>query len=338
MKLDSQLLNMIIRRFFTENSNRSVISYYIVKKYISKNLLHEIPLSNFRDQGITVYQDQKLTMPLERALRSFYNINRFSKYTGDHIFFFGIDNLCASGVIMPYVLKIIGVEDRQLPKVILNQFCYLEGKKISTSKNHLISAETILKLYPIDMIKLYFSHINNTSSPSDFSMSEFIQFSHLFLDKLICVTDILCSLYEENECDFIEAGPWTVNDINFHKIINDARSHCISCYSNYSTKDVIRKIINMIDDIYFYCLQSKDLNRVYDNDRKRTQLALSAYAFKSLSFMLYPIMTNFSKEVMSILSISIEDYTDNNLKMSVVKNINLSKLSKILEIYKSSIA
>jgi len=333
LNLTEEALNQIMVGFFIENSMRSMICYELFKQYLGKNLLKSIPISNFRDKGIVVFENQRLSMPFERALRSYYNLMKFSDIDR-HIFFCGIDNLCASGIIMPAILKMMGIENHKLPIVIVNQFFNLDGKKLSTSKNHTIDAKFFLEKYPEDLIRLHFSHINNSSNHSNFSMHDFLNFSCSFVDRLLNIFNIFIQLASDSKLDIIEAGPWIVEDIIFYKKNNDYLSNCINLFLSRATQLAVNEIESSITTITFYCSQSLDIARLGDINRVRTRLALLIHSFKCLTFMLYPVMTHLAKTLMHALNISITDYIHDNVTVTINRQIHFSQILKILNDYK----
>ena len=128
-----------------------------------------------------------------------------------------------------------------------------------------------------------------------------------------------------------------IDDIIFYKKNKDSLLHCINLFISHSPKLAVKEIENIVDAINFYFLQSRDLKKLSDNNKIRTQLALLSYSFKCLAFMIYPIMTNLAKEIMKIFDVSITDYANNNIVVSIIKNIDCSNLLRILNDYKMAI-
>ena len=154
LRLDRSTLRKLMVRMYGERTAASRICHDRLKEYLERKTLNDVPVSSLREHGVPVYGDQVLSIVMERALRSYHGLAQFPQ-AARHVFFCGFDNLCGSGVLLPYVLSALGIPDAQLPVASVNRFCLLENRKFSTGANHAIWAGEFLHRRPSDLVRLY---------------------------------------------------------------------------------------------------------------------------------------------------------------------------------------
>jgi methionyl-tRNA synthetase len=88
------------------------------------------------------------------------------------IHFIGKDNIVFHSIMWPAML--MGVGGYVLPSQIpANEFLNIEGRKISTSRNHAIWVHEFLREFPADALRYYLAIISPETKDSDFVLSEF---------------------------------------------------------------------------------------------------------------------------------------------------------------------
>ncbi|MEM5369201.1 class I tRNA ligase family protein [Paraburkholderia azotifigens] len=300
LKVDRDILSKIAVQMYSNNTAASRICYDRLVRYLDEGMLTDIPVSSLRGNGVLVKGDQALTVVMERALRSYYGLSQYPSTT-HHLFFCGIDNLCGSGILMPYVLKILGVPDAQLPIAVINHFCLLENRKFSTGANHAIWANDFLQKYPSDLLRLYLSYIHSTTNGSNFRIEAFFDFSNRVVDTLIKVfTDgnELAALYTN---DRIEAGPWLSEDITFYRELNDSMRYCLECFTTHALHEGVRRITQLLEVIQDYIGESGTYRE--NRDAFRTKLALILHAYQCLAYCLYPVTPTLAFHMMDCLGV-----------------------------------
>ncbi len=105
LKITDKFVQKFMTTLFAHNDVVSHILAQTIKKYYEYGHISEVPISTFRNNGIYIYQDQVATIPFERALRAYLIINKHKLDSTGHLFFCGSDNLCASGLFMPYLIS-----------------------------------------------------------------------------------------------------------------------------------------------------------------------------------------------------------------------------------------
>ncbi|WP_065259413.1 class I tRNA ligase family protein [Pseudomonas bananamidigenes] len=287
LRLDQAVIGELAAQMYSHNTVASRICYDRLQQYLKDGALGDIPVSSLRGRGVPVKGEQVLTVVMERALRSFFGLSRYPSATG-HLFFCGVDNLCGSGILLPYVLKVLGVAPQQLPVAVINQFSLLDGRKFSTGANHAIWASEFLQTYPADLVRLYLCQILSPTSESNFRREAFNEFTGRFVQSL---TDVFANGRElighfADGC--IEAGPWLRQDVAFYRELNAAMDDCLEHYASHAPHAAVRRIVYLLEVIADYTTQS----HAWRDDRNalRTRIALMLHAWQSLAYCLYPAM------------------------------------------------
>ncbi|WP_338525883.1 class I tRNA ligase family protein [Pseudomonas batumici] len=300
LRLDRDILNQIAVQLYSHNTAASRICYDYLQKYLKHDMLGDIPVSALRSKGYPVHGDQVLSVAMERALRSYQGLAQCTSVTR-HLWFCGFDNLCASGILVPYILKVLGIPDAQLPIAVVNNFCLLENRKFSTGANHAIWANEFLRTYPADLVRLYLSNIHRPTAESNFCVDTFFNYANRFTDTLIECFEEGRELATHYVGDRIEAGPWLVQDVLLYRELNNAMRHCLESYSSQACVVALRRIEHLLENLADYIVES----RHYRDDRNvlRTRLALVLYAYQSLAYCLYPVMPDLSTCILDCLRV-----------------------------------
>ncbi|GAC1405717.1 MAG: hypothetical protein NVSMB6_00730 [Burkholderiaceae bacterium] len=300
LRLDRDILDQISVQIYSDKTAASRICYDNLQKYLKNGALRDIPVSSLRGHGVPVHGDQVLSVVMERALRSYHGLSQYTSATS-HLFFCGFDNLCGSGILMPYVLKILGIPDAQLPVAVINNFCLLDNRKFSTGANHAIWANEFLRTYPSDVVRLYLAKIHHPTSASNFRVEAFFDFSGKFIEALGEVFEGGGELAAHYTLGRIEAGPWLRQDLIFYRELNDAMRHCIDSYASHAPGTAVRRIEHLLESITDYIAESRHYRE--EHNFLRTRLALLLYAYQCLAYCLYPVMPALSADIMDCLGI-----------------------------------
>lgn len=298
LRLDDSIMGEIAALLYSHNTAASRLCYDRLLEYIKAGALHDIPVSSLRGQGVPVSGEQVLTVVMERALRSFFGLSLYPVATR-HLFFCGFDNLCGSGILLPYVLKILGIADAQLPVAAINHFSLLDNRKFSTGANHAIWANDFLQAYPADLTRLYLCHLHNPTGESNFRVAAFGDYSRQVVQTLIDVFANGRELVAHFADGPIEAGPWLKQDIAFYRELNAAMDYCLDHYTHHSPSAAAHRIAYLLDVIADYIGQSY----AYRDDRNllRTKVALILHAYQCLAYCLFPAMPELATQLFSSL-------------------------------------
>ena len=91
-----------------------------------------------------------------------------------HYYVHGKDNIPFHTIILPSLLLANGGNWRLPDKIISSEYCTLEGRKISTSKNYAIWIKDLLNQYDADSIRYYFLTNGPEKKDADFSWNDYI--------------------------------------------------------------------------------------------------------------------------------------------------------------------
>jgi len=316
LRVDRDILRKISVQIYNDNTSASRTCYERLQRYVSDGALVHVPVSSLRGKGVPLKDEQVLTVVMERALRSFHGLAQYPS-AARHLFFCGTDNLCGSGILMPYVLKVLGVPDPKLPVAVINQFCLLENKKFSTGANHAIWADEFLQTYPSDLVRLYLAQIHSPANESNFRIDAFFEFSNTFVNALIEVFAEGQALLAHFTTNRIEAGPWLKQDIAFYRELHAAGRRCLEGYVTHEPRVAVRQIRHLLETISDYIAQGNALRN--DRDVLRTKLALMFHAYQCLAYCLYPVMPTSAAQIMDDLGADRTQWYSNRRAVRIVE-------------------
>ena len=334
LRLDRGILDKLLVQMYGDQTAASRICHDSLQKYLETGSLKDIPVSSLRAHGVPVHGEQVLSVVMERALRSYHGLSQYASATR-HVFFCGFDNLCGSGILLPYVLKILGIPDGQLPVAAINHFCLLDNRRFSTGANHAIWANEFLRAYPSDLVRLYLAKIHCPTAESNFRVEEFFDFSAGFMDALLDIFERGQTLASCHAGGRIEAGPWLNQDLIFYRDLNDAMRHCLHSYASGSPGLAVRRIGHLLETASGYMAESLH----YRNDRHvfRTRLALVLHAYQCLAYCLYPAMPALSARIMDGLRLDRASLHAERHAIRIAESIDLSPIVNELNRMKATL-
>ena len=329
LRLDRDIIGEMAARMYGYNTASCRICYDRLLQFLNNGSLSDIPVSSLRGRGVLVNESQVLTIVMERALRSFFGLSQYP-CTTRHLFFCGVDNLCASGILMPYILKILGIPKAQLPVAVINHFCLLENRKFSTGGNHAIWASEFLQAYPPDVVRLYLCHIHSPTSDSNFRPEAFFDFSNRIVEMLINLFTNGHELASLAANSRIEAGPWLKQDIVFYRESNEAMGYCIESYASHSPSVAVHRIVYLLESMFTYIAQSYAYRD--DHNMLRTKIALILHAYQCLAYCLYPAMPALGAHIFDCLDDSLDrSHVDrSSLRIIEFANTNIESIIESL--------
>lgn len=183
----SDFQEKILSNIDEENWRKNAVNF--TKHYISEGLRSRA-LTRDMEWGIEVpkkgYDGKKIYIWAENVLGYLSSCKMHCEKTGEdfnsywknkdafHYYVHGKDNIPFHSIVLPSLLLASG-EEYNLPNAIISsEYMTLEGKKISTSLNHAIWADDLIREYAPDAIR-YFLIINGPEKrDGDFSLKEFI--------------------------------------------------------------------------------------------------------------------------------------------------------------------
>jgi methionyl-tRNA synthetase len=136
----------------------------------------DIPIKGYEDKKVYVWIDAVLgylTLSKKWALEGGGDWNDFWNSKATSYYIHGKDNIPFHTVILPALLKGIGV-NKMPDNIISSEYVTLEGKKISTSNNWAVWIPDIIERYNIDSLRYFFIANGPEKRDTDFSWREFV--------------------------------------------------------------------------------------------------------------------------------------------------------------------
>ncbi len=91
-----------------------------------------------------------------------------------HYYVMGKDNITFHTVMWPAIL--LGVADLKLPdEIVASEHLHMEGKRLSTSRGHVIYVKDVLDRYDPDALRYYLMIAGPENQDTDFTWSEFVR-------------------------------------------------------------------------------------------------------------------------------------------------------------------
>lgn len=231
---------------------------------------------------------------------------------------FGIDNA------IPYLCGVLGAgqaSDRYRPFDFLlpNYFYYLDGKKFSTSRQHVIWASDIVSIgkIPSDLVRYYLALRNPDKSTTNFDPTDFVNISNNLGER---INNILVYLDERKDDLYL--------DQDFPK----------SWMNKLSTQlEKQNKALDLSSfNLELVCESIDDWLDFFERDGKQFSPAEKFWWLRSFALIAYPIMPTFTSNIYEILlghkSIRLDRFFSEPLRPEIslkhlyIKRINLENL------------
>jgi methionyl-tRNA synthetase len=250
--------------------------------------------------------------------------------TQRHLFFCGIDNLCASGILVPYILSVIGIDPAKLPIPYVSRLALLDGEKFSTSRNHLIAAIPFLKTYHPERLRIYFSTIYDPRNQSEFSLPAFLKLSNNFIQKIQSVINRGRLLLSDSCVASVEAGDWLQEDQLFYTTIKEKLWLSLNYSWIAQPKTAMIIVDGMINLLQDYLTLTAGTDYYSDYHAFRTRIVLNVYAYRSMMFALFPITPTMSSKILHILGTSENDFLQHTTTIPTIYPIDFEAINAAL--------
>lgn len=194
-KISSELDEWIESNNFKKNVKTTAkkwINEWLEDRSISRDIKRWIPIPWDEDKKMYVWFEAPISYIsfLDEKMSEVWSKESNSKI----VHFLWKDNIPFHTIIWPAIL--LAHWWYKLPdNVIWNEFLNLEGQKISTSRNHAVWLEDIIKDYSPDYIRNYLIHCIPETKDSNFSWEEFKQLNDNIANSLWNLVNRLYSFY-----------------------------------------------------------------------------------------------------------------------------------------------
>ena len=297
--------------------------------------LEDVPVSHCGKWGIKIFIDDKSELVpvysvLEIAARYISLIKDCGSNKSTQIIqCLGVDNMFNRLILIP-ALVIACDNHIKLPDInVINYFYLLEGEKFSTSRNHFIHINQLLRNYSLDAVRYYIALTRPENNETEFRYDDFSKIveEHLinrwdiYIKKLSSIKDLI----SEKECN---PGVWNDTQTIFFEYLKDIQKNANSNYqsSKFSTKNICLIFSNLIDEVASFIVSQTPVfkNTLFESEQ-RTAVYLITIATKLSAYLIEPIMPTFSKKIF-IACGSIEMVSLDNLFDFLPQSINVEQL------------
>jgi len=291
----------------------------------------QVPLKNAEGKVLYVWLDAPIGYI--SATKEWANENNkdWEKYWKNPktklINFIGKDNIVFHCIIFPIILKEHG--EYILPNnVPSNEFLNLEGKKISTSRNHAIWVHEYINNFPnkVDVLRYVLCSISPESKDSDFTWKDFqarnnnelVAIFGNFVNRVIVLTNkywdgIIPKLHELSEKDQITVSETT----SFAEKIGYS-------IENYKFREGLFELMNLARLGNKYLAENEPWKLIkIDSKKTETILNISLQIVYKLAILSQPFLPTISKNLSELLNYKLSDWD------SAKKEINLRAGHKI---------
>jgi methionyl-tRNA synthetase len=279
--------------------------------------LPDVPVTHPHDWGIpcTVagFEGQVVSTWFEMGHNMLEGVRR-AFAAGDEIEvvqFFGFDNSFFYSLLYPLLYQ-LDDSGCQLPAAfVCNEFYLLEGKKFSTSRNHLIWARDFLEAEPVDLVRFYLAYTRPETVRTSFSTGEY----RAFVDAELLGTwrswlhDLGRRVREHCAGGAPEPGLWTGDHKCFFAQLEESRRRMqASCQaSGFSLQALTRELMELVRRAAGFAQGEKHWARVgRRRDEHRTAIALELAAARALAQHAAPVMPEFGRRLWSALGLAGE--------------------------------
>jgi methionyl-tRNA synthetase len=351
--------------YFLLSKFQSKLSDYIVEANIPTHILSmchkmlqdglpDICVTHFDHWGMKLppeikgYEDQRIYVWFEMAAgylssaqelsntinilnndwRYFYNNNDVQI-----IHFFGYDNSYYHTLLFPAIYMALDWNIKIPNTFVSNELLYLDGKKFSTSRRHLIWGIDMLQEIPSDYLRYYLCYIRPESDITNFTLENFYSYmTHTIQKWQDYIQIVFKNCYDYFNGNVPDTGAWTQEQRFFYNRLHNIYEQIRDSYSasNFSLQRVCKLIDSLVSEALNF---SKTQSYLYDcsisENYQRTAVALELVGLKAFCIVLNPIMPDMTKNLWQSLNITQSIEWEQNLSF-----INVKKINSVLELIK----
>lgn len=279
--------------------------------------LPDIPVSHISDWGITVpvagFDGQRIYVWFEMAPGYLAATEQLTEQLGlaggwqrfwhdvniDFVQFFGFDNGYFFAVLFPALYMAYDAEIK-LPRIsVTNEFYRLDGLKFSTSRNHAIWGQQILKDEPSDTVRFHLAYTGPERRQTNFTMDDYRNTVQRELvdewQAWLQALGVKASTVYDGSMPDIAALP--DNQRQFYETIERLRSDAASAYepATFSPQRATRILCELARTAHNFGAAEDHWQGIAGREAERqSAIVLELLAAKVLASMSAPLMPNFA--------------------------------------------
>ncbi len=250
--------------------------------------------------------------------------------------FIGKDNIVFHCIIFPIILKEHG--SYILPtNVPANEFLNLEGKKISTSRNHAIWIDDYIKNFPEkeDVLRYVLCAIAPENKDSDFTWKDFqarnnnelVAIFGNFVNRVVVLTNKYWNGFVPEKTNL------SSNDQKILKEIVTYPDKIGNSINNYKFRDALFELMDLARLGNKYLAENEPWKLIKINpSRTKTILNISLQIVYSLSILCAPFLPKTSKKICKLLNTDFLNWESAKKINNVKVNTQIEKAEHLFEI------
>ena len=250
--------------------------------------------------------------------------------------FIGKDNIVFHCIIFPIILKEHG--EYILPNnVPANEFLNLEGKKISTSRNHAIWIHEYLNTFPnkVDVLRYVLCSISPESKDSDFTWKDFqarnnnelVAIFGNFVNRVIVLVNKYWNgiVPEKNKLD--------TTDKLIIKEISSFAENIGTSIENYKFREALFELMNLARLGNKYLADTEPWKLIKTQPEKaETILNISLQIVHNLGILSQPFLPNTAKKICQLLNTKLTNWSSAEKVTNIMSGHKIEKAKYLFEI------
>jgi len=219
--------------------------------------------------------------------------------------FYGYDNSIYHTILFPAIYMALGLNNLPVAHIV-NELLNLDGKKFSTSRNHLISGQDLSKELSIDSVRWYLCKVRPEGTRTNFILSQAKSEIDYYFNTIIEPWQENLRQILARNFDYIipEPGAWTAEHQAYYLCIKAFFDAAQLCYQrgSFSPAQLTQKAEAFaVESIKFLNSQMHYFTLKSTLNFARTTIALSVLALKTLAELTLPITPDISKNMLDLL-------------------------------------
>ncbi|GLO68386.1 MULTISPECIES: class I tRNA ligase family protein [Oceanobacillus] len=257
-----------------------------------------VPLSEFQGQVINVWFEMYPGI-LESVESDNIYKDSYLDYQGNHtlVQFLGFDNSFFNSFL--HLASAFALDEGTLlpEHIITNYFYLLEDKKFSTSQNHALWGEDILRDIPSDNLRFYLSLTNPEHMQTNFSLDKFYEVNNKMVEKWEVVINSFTETINNEFNGLIPKNKQLQYQASC--IVERTKNNLEKYYelNRFSLRKAAIELNDYIDSLKSFWNEKVLPSSQSDYNLYKHYLSDFSYLLTSLAIFAYPIMPNFSKKL-----------------------------------------
>ncbi|MGY3622356.1 class I tRNA ligase family protein [Bradyrhizobium sp. USDA 10063] len=314
------------RMFVPLEPHRAVLERYLMSgayvgkmaDFVARVLQHKlpnVPLGICSSDGLALplrgQEDQKLYSAVELVPRLLTAQDILVSRAGlgsDEVelaLFFGSDNAYLRCVTFPILLHLHDAGRFRIVGFFGNEFYQLDGRKLSTSRGHVIYADDLTRrgISP-DWLRLYVCHTRPAVAPTSFSFPEAFDWVERRRSRLASVIHQISHAVETRHRGTVpEAGTWERSHRAFYQQLCERQQEGWRLFlvEGFDPRQIAELIDRLLHDLDGFAIESLDPR--YHPSIERTACALSVAGLRLWATLAWPMMPGLCTALLARLGI-----------------------------------